>query len=72
MPEIATILSQKWRNLGAAEKQVYEDKAAEEKRIYIEKLTAYKATAQYSAFQNKLKEWKGAQNVFVARSEAKK
>merc|ERR1719242_2477545 len=61
MRHISKLLSQTWKDLDVDKKKEYKDKAAENKKEYSLRYTEYKKTEQYTAFQQKLKEWKEEQ-----------
>merc|ERR1719242_2400824 len=58
MRHISKLLSQTWKDLDVDKKKEYKDKAAANKKEYSLRYAEYKKTAEYEAYQNKLKEWK--------------
>eukprot|EP01084_Bolivina_argentea_P181934 314178_1 len=70
--EISQILSLEWKAMTETDKNVYIQRAAEEKKIYLQQISIYKKTENYRIHTKKLNDWKKQKTKFDKRKKVRK
>eukprot|EP01084_Bolivina_argentea_P289793 497691_1 len=71
MGEISKMLSSEWKAMSQTQKKIYVQRAAKEKKRYLQEISVYKKTDNYRIYIKKLNAWKEQKKEWTKQNKTK-